>query len=44
MMFGMFVVFPKLAWKCALDPLAGLVDEPVKDEPRPELDEPKDGE
>ena len=45
-MFGMFLIFPKLALKCALDPFAGLVDPPEKEAPAPaapQLDEPAEG-
>jgi hypothetical protein len=28
MLFGMLQIFPRLAYRCAVDPLAGLVDPP----------------
>jgi hypothetical protein len=45
-MFGMFMVFPRLMWRCAMDPFAwpDLPESEEKPKPKPELDEPEDGE
>lgn len=55
-MFGMFLIFPKLAYRCAMDPLASLLNPLEDDAPDVrntshvihmnsyKLDEPADGE